>query len=203
MSLPAKGSLDAGAAVTAPKEVAVPGSRAKRGTAIVHGAVQTTPEGAESAGAPSKTSNDNKEEGDEERERRERQMKIDEEIEQDRRRAAAFAGYQDDEGGTDRPYTRRWTREVLHCGLSSSPPSHVQLPAVPALPCSSLSGPCSADAVSSEKALRAHCGIFSACPETAETARVGAGGQAAGRSREPLRHKDVVCNCAADARSHW
>ena len=198
MSNQAKAAPGAGAAAVAPKEVPVPGSRAKRGTASVHGVVQTALEGAESAGAPSTSSNDNKEEGAEERERRERQMKIDEEIEQDRRRAAAFAGYQDDEGGADRPYTRRWTREVLHSGL----PSCSRMPKTCSCtrsPCASRSGPSTTDIVLPEQALRAHCGIFSKCPETA---RVGAGGPPACRSCKPLRHKDVVCNCAADARSH-
>ena len=93
----------------APKEQAVANSRAKRGTAIVQGPVQAAGDGGTGAEA---TVIHDKEETEEERERRERQMKLDEEIEQDRRRAAAFAGYQDDEWKNCRPYTRRWTREV-------------------------------------------------------------------------------------------
>jgi len=46
-----------------------------------------------------------------EREKRER---VECEIEQDLRRAAAFAGYQDDDwNNSSRPYTRRWTLEVV------------------------------------------------------------------------------------------
>ena len=98
-------------AVAAPKEQAVASSRVKRGTAIVPGPVQQVAADGGTGADASNTSND-KEEREAERERRERQMKLDEEIEQDRRRAAAFAGYQDDEWKNCRPYTRRWTREV-------------------------------------------------------------------------------------------
>ena len=46
----------------------------------------------------------------------ERRSQVDEEIEQDLRRAQAFAGYRDDDSKcTGRPYTRRWTKEVFAC----------------------------------------------------------------------------------------